>query len=98
MLIELSPGLKCKKCGKRIKIGHDTYGGQNMVLRENQGEINKDFDVFVNCMECSEQHVGMAFIRNGIFRGVYKYELKNPQKKSDCGFGLVEGAKLYDDV
>lgn len=76
-----------------MKIGHDSHsGGLNLVLTEDTKIFrDTDFSVQVPCMECATSHVGTAFIRKGIFRGVHTYDYKNPPRGKN-------GACAYDDV
>ncbi len=95
MLLELSPGVVCKRCGTRIKLARDVPDVNNLVLREKQDRhegkfkyINGDFGIGMSCAKCSCAHVGTGFIRDGVFKGVYSYDSVSPQT----------GACVYDDI
>jgi len=95
MLLELDPGLVCKKCGTRIKLARDVPDVKNLVLREKQDQhegrfkkINGDFTVGMSCAKCSCVHTGTGFIRDGIFKGIYEYNSVSPQT----------GGCLYDGI
>ena len=73
-LIKLEPGLECKNCKARMKIGRDTVGAMNMVLIQDQPVTKVDFEVFITCEVCATIHKGQCFVRDGVFMGCHKYD------------------------
>lgn len=73
MLITLNPGLQCKKCKERMKLAKDIPGTTNLVMVEDLPIIKGDFELIITCDKCMTNHKGHAFIRDGEFKGVYKY-------------------------
>ena len=99
MLIELDPGLKCKKCASRMKLGEDRRWQMNLVLKQDKELKFHDFEVKLRCMDCMTDHEGIGFIRDGIFRGVYEYKTVTPaDDRTELDDKSPEGAKIYDDI
>ena len=76
MLIMLEPGLKCKACDERMKLGRDIHGSTNFILVEDRELPNSKFEIAITCEKCNTEHTGKGFYRDGIFRGIYEYGLK----------------------
>ena len=76
MLIQLSPGVVCKKCDARIKLARDVPADMNLTLREDESIRDSDFELRMSCDECLTVHSATGFIRKGIFRGVHKYQME----------------------
>tara|TARA_R110002074_G_scaffold66558_3_gene157194 strand:- start:3359 stop:3622 length:264 start_codon:yes stop_codon:yes gene_type:complete len=75
MLISLNPGLKCKACKDKMTIAKEIPGSVNMVLKEGRMIAKGDFTCNITCQKCMTMHVGEAFLRDGVFMGVYKYQV-----------------------
>jgi len=73
MLISLNPGLKCKACKERMTIAKEVPGSVNMVMKEGRMIVKGDLTCRVTCNSCMTIHIGEAFIRDGVFMGVYEY-------------------------
>lgn len=73
----LEPGLKCKACDERMKLGRDVHGSTNFILVEDRELANSRFGMTITCEKCNTVHIGAGFIRDGIFRGIYEYDKKD---------------------
>lgn len=73
MLISLYPGLKCKKCDKVMGIAKDIPGSVNMVMKEGRMIVKGDFTCNITCANCNTIHLGIGFIRDGVFKGIHEY-------------------------
>jgi len=76
-LVKLDPGLVCKKCKSthRMTLGRDAPGTVNMVLTQDQPVRKVDFECMITCELCNTIHRCEAFVRDGIFQGVHKYDI-----------------------
>ena len=74
MLVTLDPGLACKKCDARIKLARDIPSDMNYTMIEDVELRDGDFELRMSCEDCMTVHSGTGFVRNGIFRGVHKYQ------------------------
>ena len=75
MLITLDPGLKCKACKKIMTMAKEVPGSVNMVVKQGRMIVKGDFTCLISCDSCMTIHTGEAFIRDGVFMGVYVYNI-----------------------
>jgi sulfatase maturation enzyme AslB (radical SAM superfamily) len=87
MLIRLNPGLKCKQCDKRMTLAKDKPGMLNLIVTEDEIIKNAKFECDVSCEYCMAHHVGIGFIRDGVFRGIYEYRIAGPADQEKITFG-----------
>lgn len=57
-----------------MTLGKDTPGTVNMVLTQDEPVNNIDFKCMITCELCNTIHRCDAFVRDGIFQGVHKYD------------------------
>jgi hypothetical protein len=75
MLISLNPGLKCKACKNIMTMAKEVPGSVNMVIKQGRMIVKGDLTCLISCDSCMTIHIGEAFIRDGVFMGVYVYNI-----------------------
>ena len=75
MLLTLDPGLKCKACKKIMTMAKEVPGSVNMVVKQGRMIVKGDLTCLISCDSCMTIHIGEAFIRDGVFMGIYVYNI-----------------------